>query len=179
MIGKIDLDALNQATRPKKKSKEEQRREREERARARQQQATDKKKRLRIGKERVNISEAGKAQGAENGRDKAKGNKPKDGAKGRKEQPNNQQRKQAGKGQIGGNKHGGNEIVDDEAVARQVKETLARLTNKQTQNKKGAKYRKDRREALAEQRRAELDAENSESKVLKITEFVTVSELAA
>ena len=68
--------------------------------------------------------------------------------------------------------------VDDEAVARQVKETLARLTNKQTQNKKGAKYRKERRDAFVEQREAELAAENAESKVLKLTEFVTVSELA-
>ena len=68
--------------------------------------------------------------------------------------------------------------VDDEAVARQVKETLARLTNKQTQNKKGAKYRKDKREAAAEQRDAAMAAQVAESKVLKLTEFVTVSELA-
>ena len=63
-------------------------------------------------------------------------------------------------------------------MARQVKETLARLTNKQNQNKKGAKYRKDKREAFAEQREAEMAAENADSKILKLTEFVTVSDLA-
>ena len=67
--------------------------------------------------------------------------------------------------------------VDDEAVARQVKETLARLTNK-TQNKKGAKYRKEKREAVQEKLQQEAKAEKRESKVLKLTEFVTVSELA-
>ena len=67
--------------------------------------------------------------------------------------------------------------VDDEAVARQVKETLARLTSK-SQNKKGAKYRKEKREAVQERLSAEAKAERKESKTLKLTEFVTVSELA-
>jgi translation initiation factor IF-2 len=67
--------------------------------------------------------------------------------------------------------------VDDEAVARQVKETLARLTSK-TQNKKGARYRKEKREAVHEKLQKEAKAERKESKVLKLTEFVTVSELA-
>ena len=68
--------------------------------------------------------------------------------------------------------------VNEEDVARQVKETLARLTNKTTQNKKGAKYRKEKREAVQERLNEELSAERAESKVLKLTEFVTVSELA-
>ena len=67
--------------------------------------------------------------------------------------------------------------VDDEAVARQVKETLARLTSK-NQNKKGAKYRREKRDAVAERMNEEMAAEAAQSKVLKLTEFVTVSELA-
>ena len=68
--------------------------------------------------------------------------------------------------------------VDDEAVARQVKETLARLTSKTNQNKKGAKYRKEKRDAVAERMQEEMESQAAESKVLKLTEFVTVSELA-
>ena len=59
-----------------------------------------------------------------------------------------------------------------------MKETLARLTNKQNQNKKGAKYRKEKREAVQEKMNAEANAERKDSKTLKLTEFVTVSELA-
>ena len=155
--GKIDLDALNQSTRPKKKSKEEKRKEREEKAQqAREQQ---KKKRVRIGKERVDINAAANQQ-----------------------QPSSQQADQ--KGQKSGKKkknRGRNQKpleVNEEDVARQVKETLARLTNKQSQNKKGAKYRKEKREAVQERLNEEMNAERAESKVLKLTEFVTVSELA-
>ena len=154
--GKIDLDALNQSTRPKKKSKEEKRKEREEKAQqAREQQ---KKKRVRIGKERVDINAAAN------------------------QQPSSQQADQ--KGQKSGKKkknRGRNQKpleVNEEDVARQVKETLARLTNKQSQNKKGAKYRKEKREAVQERLNEEMNAERAESKVLKLTEFVTVSELA-
>ena len=156
--GKIDLDALNQSTRPKKKSKEEKRKEREEKAQqAREQQ--QKKKRVRIGKERVDINAAANQQ-----------------------QPSSQQADQ--KGQKSGKKkknRGRNQKpleVNEEDVARQVKETLARLTNKQSQNKKGAKYRKEKREAVQERLNEEMNAERAESKVLKLTEFVTVSELA-
>ena len=67
--------------------------------------------------------------------------------------------------------------VDDEAVARQVKETLARLTSK-SQNKKGAKYRREKRDAVQERLNEEMAEMAAESKVLKLTEFVTVSELA-
>ncbi len=163
VVGKIDLDALNQSTRPKKKTKEDYRRERDDKS-AQNNAGGEKKKRLRIGKERVDINEAAKQVGQ-----KKNGNGNAALAA---------QNQQAGKKK---NKKKGNHRsleVDDEAVARQVKETLARLTNKQTQNKKGAKYRKERRDAFAEQREAELAAESSESKILKLTEFVTVSELA-
>ncbi len=162
VVGKIDLDAINQSTRPKKKSKEERKKEREEKAAAQRQAGAEKKKRVRIGKERVDINDAANQAPA------------------KKNNGGNANQNQQGGGKKKNKKKGNQRSleVDDEAVARQVKETLARLTNKQTQNKKGAKYRKERRDAFAEQREAELAAEHSESKILKITEFVTVSELA-
>ena len=151
--GKIDLDALNQTTRPKKKSKEEKRKEREEKA---QQQRGEKKKRARINKERVDINAAANQASAE------ASSKKKDASKKKKNRGRNQRSLE----------------VNEEDVARQVKETLARLTNKQTQNKKGAKYRKEKRDAAQERLNEVLSAEQAESKVLKLTEFVTVSELA-
>ena len=164
VLGKIDLSTLNQSTRPKKKSKEEKRKEREDKA---PQQRGDKKKRERINKVRVDINAAS--------------NQPNGG--------NNNGGKQNGGGNAGtSNKNkkknrnrGGQQKpaeVNDEDVARQVKETLARLTNKQNQNKKGAKYRKEKREAAQEKMNEELREEKKESKTLKLTEFVTVSELA-
>ncbi len=166
VVGKIDLDAINQSTRPKKKTKEERKKEREEKA---ANDNSEKKKRLRIGRERVNINDAAN-QNPSRRNNNGGGNNQNQNQQGGK---NNNKNKN--------NKKKGNQRpleVDDEAVARQVKETLARLTNKQTQNKKGAKYRKERRDAFVEQREAELAAEHAESKVLKLTEFVTVSELA-
>ncbi len=165
VVGKIDLDAINQSTRPKKKTKEERKKEREEKA-ANNNDNGEKKKRLRIGRERVNINDAANQTPARRNNNGG---------------GNNQNQNQQGNKNKKNNKKKGNQRpleVDDEAVARQVKETLARLTNKQTQNKKGAKYRKERRDAFVEQREAELAAENAESKVLKLTEYVTVSELA-
>lgn len=166
IVGKIDLDALNQSTRPKKKTKEERKKERDEKAASQRQANSEKKKRLRIGKERVDINDAA--------------NQPANGGRSGNNNQRNQQNQQGGKNKKNNKKKGNQRTleVDDEAVARQVKETLARLTNKQNQNKKGAKYRKDKREAFAEQREAEMAAENAESKVLKLTEFVTVSDIA-
>ena len=151
VLGKIDLDALNQSTRPKKKSKEEKRREREEKA----QQNGERKKRARI-KERVDIAAAAQP-----------GSAPANPAKGQGKKKKNRNRNQKPL------------EVNEEDVARQVKETLARLTSKQTQNKKGAKYRKEKREAVQEKLNAEAKAERKDSKTLKLTEFVTVSELAS
>ena len=157
VVGKIDLDALNQSTRPKKKTKEERRKEREEKA------AGERKKRERIRQGKVDIEAAAK-QAAKNDKNNKK-----------TLQQQNQQ-------QGGGKKNKKNRPVkplevDDEAVARQVKETLARLTSK-SQNKKGAKYRREKRDAVAERMSEEMAAEAAQSKVLKLTEFVTVSELA-
>ena len=158
VLGKIDLDSLNQSTRPKKKSKEERRKEREEKA------AGERKKRERIRTDKVDIEAAAKQANQQNKKNQNK-------------QANQQQQQQGGK------KNKKNRPVkplevDDEAVARQVKETLARLTSKTNQNKKGAKYRKEKRDAVAERMNEEMAAEAAESKVLKLTEFVTVSELA-
>ena len=170
VVGKIDLDALNQSTRPKKKTKEERRKEREEKAqqnRGGQQGGNgEKKKRNRINKERVDINAAanqpqgnGKGKNAKN----AANNQNQPGGKGKNKNKNRNQNKP--------------QEVSEEDVARQVKETLARLTSK-SQNKKGAKYRKEKREAVQEKLQDQARQEQKESKTLKLTEFVTVSELA-
>ena len=171
VLGKIDLDALNQSTRPKKKSKEERKREREEKA----MQNGEKKKRVRINNERVDIEAAANQQGG-NGGKKKKNKGGNNGANNQQGGNNNQQ---------GGGKNRNKQKnrpqkpleVSEEDVARQVKETLARLTNK-NQNKKGAKYRREKREAVQERLNEEMLEEQAESKILKLTEFVTVSELA-
>ena len=157
VLGKIDLSTINQSTRPKKKSKEERRREREEK------RDGGRKKRVRINQERVDINAASKQIGNNGGGNKS-GN-----ADGRN--ANKKNRKGRGRNQKPLE-------VNEEEVARQVKETLARLTSKGTQNKKGARYRKEKRDAIQERMSAEARAERKESKVLKLTEFVTVSELA-
>ena len=151
VLGKIDLDSINQSTRPKKKSKEERRKEREEKAA--QARPEGKKKRSRITKERVNIDQAVKQNNVSENTDK--GNSKKKNRK-RNHKPLE---------------------VNEEDVARQVKETLARLTSK-GQNKKGAKYRKEKREAAQELLKEQRAEEKAESKTRKLTEYVTVSELA-
>ena len=167
ILGKIDLSTLNQSTRPKKKSKEEKRKERENKA---QQQrggngADNKKKRERINKVRVDINAASNQPGAnQGGKNTNAGGNGGGSGKNKKKNRNRGQQKSA--------------EVSEEDVARQVKETLARLTNKQSQNKKGAKYRKEKREAAQEKINEERREEKKESKTLKLTEFVTVSELA-
>lgn len=167
ILGKIDLSTLNQSTRPKKKSKEEKRKERENKA---QQQrggngADNKKKRERINKVRVDINAPSNQPGAnQGGKNTNAGGNGGGSGKNKKKNRNRGQQKPA--------------EVSEEDVARQVKETLARLTNKQSQNKKGAKYRKEKREAAQEKMNEERREEKKESKTLKLTEFVTVSELA-
>ncbi len=162
VVGKIDLAALNQSTRPKKKTKEERRKEREEKA---QQQNAGQRKRIRTNKERVDInaviSQNGKNQ--DNRNNGGGNNNNNAGGQGKKQKNRKKNQKPL--------------EVNEEDVARQVKETLARLTSK-TQNKKGAKYRKEKREAVQEKLQEENAALRAESKILKLTEFVTVSELA-
>ena len=155
VLGKIDLDSLNQSTRPKKKTKEERRKEREEKAM--QAHPDGKKKRSRITKERVNIDQAVKQNNNGGGDSHA----DKGSAKKKNRKRNHKPLE-----------------VNEEDVARQVKETLARLTSK-GQNKKGAKYRKEKREAAQEHLKEQRAEAKAESKTLKLTEFVTVSELAS
>ena len=156
VLGKIDLSSINQSTRPKKKSKEERRKEREEKA------AGEKKKRVRIGKERVDINAAANQPAVNKQNNAAQQGAAAGKNAGKKKKKRNQKPLE----------------VNEEDVARQVKETLARLTNKTNQNKKGAKYRKEKREAIQEKLSEEARAEQKENKTLKLTEFVTVSELA-
>ncbi|WP_373782454.1 translation initiation factor IF-2 [Bacteroides heparinolyticus] len=192
VIGQIDLAALNQSTRPKKKSKEEKRKEREEKEKTRQDQkkqikeaiireirredsklgdsgvdVNGKKKRVRINKEKVDINNASNFQRGGNDRSKNA-----NGASG-------------GNQQAGGNRNRNKDRfkkplvkqeVNEEDVAKQVKETLARLTSKG--KNKGAKYRKEKRDMLSNRMQELEDMEMAESKVLKLTEFVTANELA-
>ena len=168
VLGKIDLSTINQSTRPKKKTKEEKRKERAEKA-----AGGEKKKRVRIGKERVDIEAEAKndAQNKQKNKQKNKG--------GNQNFNDNGGQQQGGKNKKNKNRQPVKPLeVNEEDVARQVKETLARLTSKSNQNKKGAKYRKEKRDAVQERISEEMAAEAAQSKVLKLTEFVTVSELA-
>lgn len=192
VIGQIDLAALNQSTRPKKKSKEEKRKEREEKEKTRQDQkklikeaiikeirredsklgdsgvdVNGKKKRVRINKEKVDINNASNFQRGGNDRSKNAYGAP------------------GGNQQAGGNRNRNKDRfkkplvkqeVNEEDVAKQVKETLARLTSKG--KNKGAKYRKEKRDMLSNRMQELEDMEMAESKVLKLTEFVTANELA-
>ena len=189
VVGQIDLAALNQSTRPKKKSKEAKKKEREEKDKQRQEQrkqmkdaiikeirksdektdkgglsdeAAKKKKRNRINKERVDINATSNASGA---------------SRNEKSGKNNQNQGQGGKhNKDRFKKPVVKQEVSDEDVAKQVKETLARLTNKG--KNKAAKYRKEKRENIQNRQLEQEELEQEESKVLKLTEFVTANELA-
>ena len=176
VLGKIDLSTLNQSTRPKKKSKEEKRKQREEKAAQQRgaaagQSSGEKRKRERIRSGKVDIEAAARQQQQQQSQGKKKN-------KGGNQNFNDQQQNQAKKSKNKNKQPAKPVEVSEEDVARQVKETLARLTSKTTQNKKGAKYRREKRDAVAERLSEELAAVAAQSKVLKLTEFVTVSELA-
>ena len=180
VLGTIDLSTINQNTRPKKKSKEEKKKEREEKIRQQRNeankgqnnnggQASEKRKRQRIGKERVDVNEAANIQGGA----------PK---KNQNNSQNSANNANAGKKQKDKNRNKVQQQqkaeVSAEDVAKQVKETLARLQGKQNVQQKGAKYRKEKRDAARERQEELMAQENAESKVLKLTEFVTANELA-
>ena len=170
VVGKIDLSALNQSTRPKKKTKEEKRNERINKEKARQGTNADgeKRKRKRIGKEKVDIEKSVQQQSQGGGNQK----------RGNQQNAANAQNANAGKrNKKDKNKRPFKAEVSEEDVQRQMKETLARLTNKP--QKKGAKWRREKREAFREEERAEAAEAAAESKILKLTEFVTANDLAA
>ena len=152
VVGQIDLAAINQSTRPKRKTKEEKRKEREKRQQGKEVTTEEgvekKKKRVRVSKEKVDISED------ISGKDKRPAKK----------------RKNFKKPVIKA------EVTEEEA-AQQVRETLARLTNKRGR-RKGSKFRREKRE-LETTRQMEMEQQQeAESKIIKLTEFVTVAELA-
>ena len=183
VTGKIDLNALNQSTRPKKKTKEERKKKREDKRekfagnKAGQQSGnglfnkgpkdgtarpgapvkpgeggTDaKKKRNRIKKDRVDVNNTPGTN--------ARPSRPNDDRKPRLRKPVKAE-------------------ISEEDVQKQVKETLARLTNKGNKNNKGAKYRRDKRDAIQKREHELMEQEEMESKVLKLTEFVTANDLA-
>ncbi len=161
VIGKIDLSAINQSTRPKKKTKEERRNERIAAA-----GGGDRKKRKRIGgKEKIDIEKAGSTVTAQqSGRNQAAANRA--------------ESRRAAKDRRRGGAPAHME-VNEEEVQKQIKETLARLTNKDKGLKKGAKWRKEKREANANREAAAAAEAAAESKVLKLTEFVTANDLAS
>ena len=172
--GHIDLSALNQSTRPKKKSKDERKREREEKQQ--QAQADRKKQRMRGGKEKVDVN-AVVSQQKQQGQGKNQ--------QGQGNKNNNAANQQQGQGKKAKNKQKNQPKqqpqpveVSEEEVAKQVRETLARLTAKGSKMGKGAKYRSEKREAFREQMEEEMMNEMAENKVLKLTEFVTANELA-
>ena len=191
VIGKIDLSAINQQTRPKKKSKEERRNERIAKDRAAQnaqggagaQQSGDRKKRRRIGKEKVDIEKTSNQQPSQRGGDSEKGqgggsrherNRERDRDRDRDRE---RERERAPKSKER-NKRPIHAEANEEDVQKQVKEVLARLTNKDKGQKKGAKWRKEKREAFQSREREAAEMEAAESKVLKLTEFVTANDLA-
>ena len=175
VLGTIDLDSLNQSTRPKKKSKEERKKEREQKSQnhstATQARTTSEEghgSRRQRGAQKVDINEVIKQGKARD----AKGQERRD----RKDQQNTDGR---GRHQGKDKKKGSNaykQEVTEEDVQRQVKDTLARLTNKP--DKKSVKYRKDKRNAAAAAAAEAQAEEAAESKVLKLTEYVTVNDLA-
>ncbi len=168
VIGKIDLSTLNQSTRPKKKGKEERRGAAKPGAPG-AAGAGDRKKRKRIGgKEKIDIenpgqqvapAQRGASGGGRNGGDDRRGNSRGGGRDRNRHQPHVE--------------------VSEEDVQKQVKETLARLTSKDKGQKKGVKWRKEKREAVANREREAQELEAAESKVLKLTEFVTANDLAS
>ena len=180
VLGTIDLSALNQNTRPKKKSKEERKKERDEKNRqqgkdaankqgANGQQGGEKRKRQRIGKERVDVNAAANQQGGQKKNGQQGGNNQQQNAQNAGKKQKDKNRKQAAPAK---------QEVTAEDVAKQVKETLARLQGKQSAQPKGAKYRKEKRDAARERQEELMAQEHAESKVLKLTEFVTANELA-
>ena len=187
IVGKIDLSAINQQTRPKKKSKEEKRKEREEKDRQREEMRKQhkdnsqrqqnnaagqsdasgdkKKKRARIGNQRVNINQEGSEQHDWSGNRNKNNNNSSNPSQGSRHDRDNKY------------KRFDKADVNEEDVSKQIKETLDRLTNRG--KGKSAKYRKDKRELAAERQQQMAMDEMVQSKVLKLTEFVTANELAS
>ncbi len=159
VVGKVDLTSINQQTRPRKKSKEEKRNERIAKAQA---ENAGKKKRKRIGKEKIDIETAGNQPSPQSG--KGRGGKDDQGGKRGKDKK--------------GNRRPLRPEVSEEDVQRQMKETLARLTANKSSKKAAAARRREKREEFREEQREEAALAAAQSKILKLTEFVTANDLA-
>ncbi|MBO5350743.1 MAG: translation initiation factor IF-2 [Alistipes sp.] len=138
-----------------------------------------KHKRKRLQKEKVDVTKAQKGQQG-GGKNEQRGG----GQQNRPAQQNQQSQPKPGEGRRNKNKQQKAQPkpvvrpeVSDEEVSKQIKDTLARLTAKGTKTK-ASKYRKEKREIIAERMNEEFEREAAERQVLKVTEFVTVSELA-
>lgn len=180
VIGKIDLSAINQSTRPKKKTKEEKRSERIAKnnggaSNGANPQGGDRKKRKRIGgKEKVDIEKTAQQTGNNPQQQRGQGGNNNNNNGGNRRNDRNQR----GQGNDRA-KRAAHTEVNEEDVQKQIKETLARLTAKDKNQKKGVKWRKEKREAVATREREAHEQEAAESKVLKLTEFVTANDLAS
>ncbi len=171
VLGTIDLSSINENTRPRKKTKEEKKKEREEKFK--QQHANNastqsagsnaqKKKRKRISGNKVDISAEAKKTEQVKGDNQQKSNLHNNTPKGK-----NKKQAPVLKPQ-----------VSDEDVAKEVKKTLARLTNKKNFSN-SAKYRREKRDQVRAANEERMNEESKESKTLKLTEFVTANELAS
>ena len=173
VLGTIDLSSINENTRPRKKSKEEKKKEREEKLRQQHNNAGNtannngqpgaggqsKKKRKRISGNKVDINaEAKKSEQAR--------------------QDNNNRNNQKNKNKKQQQPSVLKPQVSDEDVAKEVKKTLARLTSKKNFSN-SAKYRREKRDQVRAANEERMNEENAESKILKLTEFVTANELAS
>lgn len=149
--GKIDLDSINQSTRPKKKTKEERRKENEER-KANSEKNDDKtpRKRRRIRKQKVDITKA----------------------------DNNNNRSRKDHDRRAKNRRPVKAEISEEDVQRQIKETLARIDNKHKGTNKSARYRREKRDEAYKKEMEIQEQEQMDSKLLKLTEFVTANDLA-
>ncbi|MFV0418216.1 MAG: translation initiation factor IF-2 [Dysgonomonas sp.] len=178
--GSIDLSSINDKTRPAKKSKAEKKKERLEKEQ--QDQKKVKENTVRLLKKETD-EEAKKRKANEDNDDaaKKKRNRIKKGKvdieKGVPQGGGNQPHSSGDKTRHNLRKPIVKHVVNEEDVQKQIKETLARLTGKGGKNK-GAKYRKEKRDAVSQRQQEELELQAQESKILKITEFVTANDLA-
>jgi translation initiation factor IF-2 len=206
VVGRINLEALNQKTRPSKKSKKEREKEREERRRQKEAargKASEQKKE-KTGQEEEKDETIKAQRNKLNGPTvvgkidlpEKKAKKQKDSSESSSRKKRRKRIKEPGKirfedKQQEGRKRTEQKLtkqgakkkkpqlrkeVDEEEVQKQIKNTLARLTSKG--KSKGSKHRRDKRAAVSEKKQADLEKSNQDKKILKATEFVSVSELA-
>ncbi|MCQ2384034.1 MAG: translation initiation factor IF-2 [Paludibacteraceae bacterium] len=190
IVGRIQLDSINQTTRPPKQKHEKNKKNKDgnkpnngqnnnkpnnqngkPKGEANGQNANngDKKKRERIGHTKVDIN-AVVNQNKNNHNGNNNNNNNKDNRKDNKNAKNNKN--------VRNDRNVSNNAVSDEDMSKKIKEALNNLTNNKEINKKGATHRREKRQNIREQQQEQFGQELAESKILKITEFVTANELA-